>query len=119
MLVSYYCCTQVNCAYTSHFINSTAECGVQLQLNSDLSIFVNRLKNILQSREINYLCFPCHPRRTLLPIVVTASWEKVKGERSYPPGTMVPVNHVRARVVLCYGPATFLHVDMLCYMGLD
>jgi hypothetical protein len=119
MFLSYYCCSQINCAYTSHFINSTAECGVLLQPNSDLSIFVNNLKNTLQARSVNYLCFQCHPRRTLLPIVVTASWGEVEGERSYPPGTVVPMNHVRARVVLCYGPARFLYVDMLCYMGLD
>jgi hypothetical protein len=119
MHLSHFCCSQVNCAYASHFINLALECGNLLNIDSEEFIpkFIRDLKLVLQTRSINYLCFQCQPRSTLMPVVVTATWASIQGVTCYPPGTVVPMNHVRTKIVLCYSPVQFLHVDILCYIG--
>ena len=117
MFLAHFCCSQVNCSYSSHFINSTLECGVLLAPRGILPSFITQLKRNLEYNPVSRLCYQCRPRETLIPIFITATWATIQGEHCYPPGTVVPMNHVRAKVILCYADDCFLYVDILCFIG--
>jgi hypothetical protein len=114
MLLSHFCCSDKNCAFSGYLINTTMECGLSLKPRDPTMDFVANLVNMLRDRPLNFLCVRCHPNRQLVPLVVTACWSSVNHRYCYPAGYVVPLNFFKATLVLTFGSDCFLNVDIFC-----